>query len=282
MTTDRRQLAALLSWYAEIGVDEAVAAAPVDRFAASAAAPAPSPAARPLQAPRPRAADGVPDAVPPSALPATPAVLGARQAAAGAATIEELVAAIAAFEGCALKKTATTTCVFDGNPAARVMLIGEAPGREEDRQGKPVVGPAGKLLDRMLAAIGLDRGSVYITNTIYWRPPGNRTPTPDEVASCLPFLERQVEILEPALLVYVGGSAAKAMLERSEGITRLRGKWFSFEREGRRPIPATAIFHPAFLLRQPARKRETWRDLLAIRARLAELGIHPGPTSPES
>ena len=194
---------------------------------------------------------------------------------------EERVA-IAAFDGCALKRTATTTCVFDGNPQARVMLIGEAPGKEEDRAGKPFVGPAGQLLDKMLGAIGLYRSHVYITNTLYWRPPGNRTPTPEEIATCLPFLERQVELIAPAMLVYVGGSAAKAMLERNEGITRLRGRWFSFEREGREAIPATAIFHPAFLLRQPARKKETWRDLLAIRARLDAMGLAPAATRPES
>ena len=276
MATDRAALVALLEWYADIGVDETVAAEPVDRFAAA-------PAAVPAEAPPPRAPVALPPGPRPPA-PATPAVaLGeARQAAAAAGSIEELVAAIAAFDGCALKRTATTTCVFDGNPQARVMLIGEAPGKEEDRAGKPFVGPAGQLLDKMLGAIGLDRSHVYITNTLYWRPPGNRTPTPEEIATCLPFLERQVELIAPAMLVYVGGSAAKAMLERNEGITRLRGRWFSFEREGREAIPATAIFHPAFLLRQPARKKETWRDLLAIRARLDAMGLAPAATRPES
>lgn len=274
MATDRAALAALLEWYAEIGVDETIAAQPIDRFAVS-AAPPPRPEPAPPRAPLPG---------PQTAPLATPAaaVGGAREAAAAATTIESLVAAIGAFEGCALKRTATTTCVFDGNPKARVMLIGEAPGKEEDRQGKPFVGPAGQLLDKMLAAIGLDRQSVYITNTLYWRPPGNRTPTPEEIATCLPFLERQVELIAPAMLVYVGGSAAKAMLDRSEGITRLRGRWFSFERAGREAIPATAIFHPAFLLRQPARKRETWRDLLAIRARLDALGVAPVATRGEA
>jgi uracil-DNA glycosylase len=278
MMNDRAALVALLEWYADIGVDETVAPEPVDRFAAAEA-----PAAIP-EAPRPRTPVELPPGprnAPAHASPA--AALGeARQAAAAAATIEDLVAAIAAFEGCALKRTATTTCVFDGNPKARVMLIGEAPGKEEDRQGKPFVGPAGQLLDKMLGAIGLDRQSVYITNTLYWRPPGNRTPTPEEIATCLPFLERQVELIAPAMLVYVGGSAAKAMLEKNEGITRLRGRWFSFEREGRETIPATAIFHPAFLLRQPARKKETWRDLLAIRARLDAMGLAPAATRPES
>ena len=277
MTNDRAALVALLEWYAEIGVDETVAPEPVNRFAA---VEAPAPVA---EAPRPRAPIDLPPG-PRAPIPATPAaaVGGAREAAAAATTIEDLVAAIAAFEGCALKRTATTTCVFDGNPRARVMLIGEAPGKEEDRHGKPFVGPAGQLLDKMLAAIGLDRESVYITNTLYWRPPGNRTPTPEEIATCLPFLERQVELIAPAMLVYVGGSAAKAMLDRNEGITRLRGRWFSFEREGREAIPATAIFHPAFLLRTPLRKKETWRDLLAIRARLDAMGLAPAATRRES
>ena len=260
MTVTRDEAAALLRWYVEIGVDEAASAGPVDRLAAG-----PVPPARRETGPSP----------PPSA--PTPEANGrdARAAARAATTHDELMAAIHAFEGCALKRTATTTCVYDGDPAARVMIVGEAPGREEDRRGKPFVGPAGKLLDRMLAAIGLDRNGVYITNTLYWRPPGNRTPTPEEIALCLPFLERQIELIAPAVLVYAGGTAAKAMLGRTEGITRLRGRWFALALEGREPIPAIATFHPAYLLRQPGRKRESWRDLLAIRAKLDELGVAP-------
>ena len=267
MAMTGEQAAALLRWYAAVGVDEAASVEPVNRFArAEAGAKARPPA--PRLAPSPatgRRGPPLPEAGPEDA----------RAAAQAAATHDELLAAIRGFEGCALKRTASTTCIHDGNPAARVMLIGEAPGREEDRQGKPFVGPAGRLLDRMLAAIGLDRETVYITNTIYWRPPGNRTPTPDEVALCMPFVERQVELIAPAALVYTGGTAAKAMLERTEGITRLRGRWFSLERPGRRTIPAIAMFHPAYLLRQPARKRESWRDLRAIRAKLEELGVAP-------
>ncbi len=270
MTVTRDEAAALLRWYADIGVDEAAAAEPVNRFEDG---PAP-PARRDPEPPPPPA--------PPAAPPPEASDRDARAAARAATTHDELMAAIHAFEGCALKRTATTTCVYDGNPAARVMMIGEAPGREEDRQGKPFVGPAGKLLDRMLAAIGLDRASVYITNTLYWRPPGNRTPTPEEIALCLPFLERQVELVAPAVLVYTGGTAAKAMLNRTEGVTRLRGRWFSLEREGREPIPAIAMFHPAYLLRQPGRKRESWRDLLAIRAKLDELGVAPAPARRET
>ncbi|MDG2479596.1 MAG: uracil-DNA glycosylase [Alphaproteobacteria bacterium] len=270
---DRDQALALLRWYAEVGVDEAVTTDPVDRFAIQ---------------PQPVAPQAV---APPSAVPVLPPVQKAvvapapiahdsevRVAAAAANTHDELITAIHAFDGCPLKRTATTTCIFDGNPQARIMVIGEAPGGEEDRQGKPFVGPAGQLLDKMLAAIGLDRSTVYITNTLYWRPPGNRTPTPEEIALCLPFLERQVALIAPAVLLYTGGTAAKAMLNRSEGITRLRGRWFSLERNGREPIPAMAMFHPAYLLRRPELKRDAWRDLLAIRAKIDELQIQTGAT----
>ena len=260
---DREEARRLLDWYVGIGVDEATTAEAVDRFAAP---PAPPPV-RTAPAKRPQ-------------VPAGPAVAleDARSLAAGASSLAELVEAINAFDGCPLKRTATTTCIADGNAQAPIMIIGEAPGAEEDRQGKPFVGAAGKLLDRMLAAIDLDRTRVYITNTLYWRPPGNRTPTPEEIAVCLPFLERQVELLSPRLLVYAGGTAVKAMFNTApgEGITRLRGRWLRLEREGHDAVPAIAMFHPAYLLRQPLKKRESWRDLLAIRQRMEELGIAPG------
>ncbi len=260
---DREEARRLLDWYVGIGVDEATTATAVNRFAA----PSAPPPVRTAPAKRPQA-------------PARPAVAleDARTLAAGAFSLAELVEAINAFDGCPLKRTATTTCIADGNAQAPIMIIGEAPGGEEDRQGKPFVGAAGKLLDRMLAAIGLDRTRVYITNTLYWRPPGNRTPTPEEIAVCLPFLERQVELLSPKLLVYVGGTAVKAMFDTApgEGITRIRGRWLRLEREGREPVPAIAMFHPAYLLRQPLKKRDSWRDLLAIRQRMEELGIAPG------
>jgi DNA polymerase len=146
------------------------------------------------------------------------------------------------------------------------MLVGEEPGAEEDRSGRPFVGPAGQLLDRMLAAIGLDRSGVYITNVVYWRPPGNRQPTAAEVAACLPFIARHIELVSPEIVVAVGGAAAKTLLARNEGITKLRGRWFQYESVGMsRPIPATATYHPAYLLRQPAQKRMAWRDLLMLR-----------------
>jgi uracil-DNA glycosylase family 4 len=186
-----------------------------------------------------------------------------------ATTLDELRAALENFGGCALKQTATNLVFIDGNPKARLLIIGEAPGAEEDRQGLPFIGPAGKLLDQMLAAIGLDRTSVLITNTLYWRPPGNRNPSPAEIAACLPFVERSIEIVDPAVLVLAGGTAAKTLLATKEGIMKLRGRWFNFKTARMsQPIPTMAIFHPAFLLRSPGQKRAAWADLLEIRRQL--------------
>jgi DNA polymerase len=207
-------------------------------------------------------------------LGAAEAATEARRLAAAAASLGDLQAAIAAFDGCPLKLTATSTVFADGVPGAAVMIVGEAPGEEEDRQGKPFVGPAGRLLDRMLAPIGLARDrNVYITNVLPWRPPGNRKPSAAEMATCLPFLERHVVLARPSLLVVVGGTAATALLDRTEGITRLRGRWFAFERPGEASIPVLATFHPAYLLRTPTAKRESWRDLLSLQRRLGDLGI---------
>ena len=270
---------ALLDWYVLAGVDQAMDDAPRDRYreaAAVTAAPAavtrePVPeAVVPSSVPQPVAAAPQEPAPPPAPL-LTPgdATWSAHEIAAACTSLDQLVAAVRAFDGCALKRTATNTVIGDGNPAARLMIVGEAPGAEEDRQGLPFVGPAGRLLDRMLASIGLDRSAVYITNMLPWRPPGNRSPTAEELAICQPFLERQVELIAPRILVLVGGIAAKALLGRREGITRLRGQWFPFSTprlEG--TIEATATFHPAYLLRTPSAKREVWRDLLAIEDRM--------------
>lgn len=254
-----------LCWLMEMGADEAIGETPVDRFVESRAPPKRVPEPRGAAVPPPAAA-----APPPPTAALTSAVAGARTLAAAAKTIAELEAAVAAFDGCALKATATRLVFADGNPAAKIMLIGEAPGADEDRQGKPFVGASGQLLDRMLACIGLDRKSTYITNILFWRPPGNRTPTTAEVAACLPFVERHIELVAPKLLVLVGGAAAKALLNTQEGIIKLRGRWFEFQRPGlRQPIPAIATFHPAYLLRSPGQKRDAWRDLLAIKHRLA-------------
>jgi len=197
----------------------------------------------------------------------------ARALAAQATTIDALAALIAGFDACPLKRTATNTVFADGNPAAPVMIIGEAPGADEDRIGTPFVGRAGQLLDRMLAAIGLDRTGVQITNVIYWRPPGNRKPTTQEIASCLPFVFRHIVLSRPLVLVLAGGTAASSLLDVSEGITRLRGRWFDLAIPGLdAPLPALPMFHPAYLLRTPERKREAWRDLLALKMKLEELG----------
>jgi DNA polymerase len=186
--------------------------------------------------------------------------------------VEALAAMVAGFDSCSLKRTATNTVFADGNPAGPVMIIGEGPGADEDRIGRPFVGRAGQLLDRMLAAIGLDRGSVMITNVVYWRPPGNRTPTAAEIASCLPFVLRHIALVKPKVLVLCGGTAAGALLPQGQGITRLRGRWFDLAVPGLdRPVPTVPMFHPSFLLRAPERKREAWRDLLSLRARLDEL-----------
>ena len=163
------------------------------------------------------------------------------------------------------------TVFSDGNPEAKVMLIGEAPGADEDRQGKPFVGVSGQLLDRMMATIGLDRTSFYITNILFWRPPGNRTPTSTEVASCLPFMKRHIELINPSAIMLVGGLSAKTMLNRTEGILRQRGKWANYQLNSERAIPALPILHPAYLLRQPAAKRQAWMDLLSFQKKLEEV-----------
>jgi uracil-DNA glycosylase family 4 len=246
MTGSHGEEAALLAWYEAMGVDEAIGETPLDCFAAPPpefAAPRPVTRARPAQA-RPA---------------------GARPG--DAPTLAELEALVASFEGCALKRTAKSLCFTRGNTAARLMLIGEAPGRDEDLQGKPFVGRAGQLLDRMLAAIGLSEDHVYITNTVYWRPPGNRTPTPEEIEACAPFLARQIELLDPQILVLLGGAAAKNILGVAEGIMRLRGKWLTYPAASR-PITTLATLHPAYLLRNPEAKRYAWRDLLMVKQAL--------------
>jgi len=206
-----------------------------------------------------------------TAAPPSPevAVMAARVAAQSAKTLDDLRTLLEAFEGCMLRATATQLVFADGNPAARVMFVGEAPGRDEDIAGLPFVGRSGKLLDRMIAAIGLDRTQVYIANIVPWRPPGNRTPTPHESAICLPFIRRQIELADPDILVCLGQPSTQTLLETKEGITRTRGRWFKFD-TGSREIRALATYHPAFLLRSPLQKRLAWRDFLAIKKALAQ------------
>src|SRR6201988_1225454 len=273
MTVQRHAARELLAFYVEAGVDATVGEVPLDRLSATqisapVAEPAPlreivpdTPArAAPLSLAR-SSSDGV---APPEA-----AVMAAREAARRAASLEELRAMLTAFEGCALRTTAKQLVFADGNPQARVMFVGEAPGREEDIEGLPFVGRAGQLLDRMMAAIGLDRAAAYIANIVPWRPPGNRTPTPQETQICLPFVRRQIELVDPDILVCLGGPSMQTLLGTKDGITRMRGRWFPFD-TGTREIRAMATFHPAFLLRSPLQKRLSWRDFLAIKKALAQ------------
>lgn len=239
---------AALAWQIELGADEAIGDDPVDRYVLEVAAPKKAAAAAPAMAPVAAAFDPVAEA---------------RALAAGADSLDDLRAALAGFEHCELKRGARNTVFADGVPGARVMVVGEAPGRDEDTQGKPFVGRAGQLLDRMFAAIGLsrDRG-LYITNILPWRPPQNRDPRPDEIAMMVPFLERHVALAAPEFLVLMGNHSCHAVLGK-RGITRLRGEWHeALER------PALPMFHPAYLLRQPHQKREAWADLLALKARM--------------
>ena len=264
--SDAKQGSDLLAWYAAMGVDEAIGDAPVDRFNASA-----KQVARAVSESRSSPKASVTPKTPPKAKRQTPAPSSTNAPMPKLeeiTTLADLAEAAAAFDGCPLKRTAKSTCFARGSADARVMLIGEAPGRDEDLQGKPFVGRAGKLLDKMLAAIDLDETSVYITNTIYWRPPGNRTPTTQEIASCAPFWSRQIALLAPEVLVLLGGAAAKSMLETTEGIMRLRGKWKPY-RSKERDIPALATLHPAYLLRSPEAKRYAWRDFLMLKERLS-------------
>jgi len=255
------EAAATLRWWAEAGVDLAVCEEPRNRFLASPAPLAVAVAAggaRPT-ADLPRAAVFVPAEA--ALAERDPA---ARALATSAPDLNSLKACLEVFEGCGLKRTATQLVFADGTPGSRVMLVGEAPGAEEDRIGRPFVGRAGQLLDRMLKSIGLDRSKVYIANVVPWRPPANRTPTPQETQACLPFIRRQIELARPEILVCLGGSAAQTLLGVKDGITRARGTWFEYRCDDSRTLKAFATFHPAYLLRQPGQKRLAWMDMRAL------------------
>jgi DNA polymerase len=261
-------LVQLLKWYVESGVDEALGHIPLDHLA-----PKPAPAApAPDSAEAGRNAEsntGTNRGAPADLVSREEIARSARAAAANASSLSELRDALAAFEGCALKKTAKNLVFADGNPDGPLMIIGEAPGGEEDRQGVPFVGPAGKLLDLMLDSIGLGRDQAYVTNILPWRPPGNRSPTDAEIAACLPFVKRHIELVAPKILILVGGTAAKTLLDKTQGIMRLRGHWYTYDSpHSDTPIDTRAILHPAYLLRSPAQKRETWLDLLEIKHKL--------------
>jgi uracil-DNA glycosylase family 4 len=257
----------LLDFYLEAGVDALVGEQPVDRFAPEVAAPPPSAPQLPA-IPRDLEIKGGATPFAPPLAPPDEAIMAAREAAKSAKTLDELRAILDKFDGCALKPSATQLVFADGKPGSRVMFVGEAPGRDEDIEGLPFVGRSGKLLDLMLKAIGLDRTSVYIANIVPWRPPGNRTPTPQESQICLPFIRRQIELADPDILVCLGGPSAQTLLGLKEGITKTRGRWYSFD-TGKREIRAMPTFHPAFLLRSPLQKRFAWRDFLAIKKALS-------------
>lgn len=281
---DPRQI---LQWYLDAGVDEAVGETPIDRYGLAAKA----------ELERARKAEEVlkashdemdekrersgakrdaagPTPVRPSSEASDDQVKSAVELAQGAKSVEALRAALDGFDGCPLKKTATNLVFGDGNPEAKIVFIGEAPGADEDRQGVPFVGESGKLLDKMLGSIGLDRSNVFISNTVYWRPPGNRTPNAGEIAVCLPFVERLIELIDPQVVITVGGAATHSLLAQQGSVSKLVGRWFTFETPRMsHPIAASAIYHPSYLLSSPAMKRQTWQNLLEIRRKLDELGL---------
>ncbi len=255
-----------LKWYQEVGVDTVVAEIPRDKIE--------HPVEKLTQRAQPKL-DAMPKPPAKQVQLAKPAEVpqNADTQAQKAQSLEELRSIMDQFEGCALKQTATNLVFGDGNPQAKVMLIGEAPGADEDRQGLPFVGASGQLLDRMLKTIGLDRTKYYITNIIPWRPPGNRQPTTAETAACLPFIQRHIELINPRIIVLIGGTAAKTLLELTDGIMRLRGKFTSYQTPHMESaIEAFPIYHPAYLLRSPGQKRKVWQDLLTLKQKLETLG----------
>lgn len=257
----------LLAFYLEAGVDCTLAEEPHDRLSEIEPEPVPAPRrVAPLTA-----VPAAPSAALQTDLAPAPdaAIESARELAPKAKTLDELRGLLEQFDGCALKATATKLVFGDGNPQAHVMFVGEAPGRDEDLQGIPFIGRSGKLLDLMLASIGLDRTHAYIANVIPWRPPGNRDPSPHETQMCLPFIKRQIELVDPDVLVCLGKPSSQAVLDLKDGIMKTRGRWFDYN-TGTRTIRAMATFHPAYLLRQPIYKRMTWKDLRTIQAALAE------------
>jgi len=268
----RQDALSLLQWYIASGVDETIADSPLDWFsqskdAASSAAPRQGgdTADRATSRPRPRTTD-----------PTASAEQIARQAAAQAAVCdsrEELLDAIRNFDGCNLKKTAAHTVFADGNPDSDIMVIGDAPGVDDDRQGKPFAGESGQLLDRMFKAIDLEREkNLYITHLLPWRPPGNRKPTLEEITICRPFIERHIELFNPKLIILLGGTAAGSLLRTADGIPRLRGKWKTYDLKDA-SLPVRPLYHPSYLLQQPKYKKETWHDLLEIKAKIKELDL---------
>jgi uracil-DNA glycosylase family 4 len=300
MSEVRDQSLAALRWLIEAGADEAITEQPINRFRSSPVSHANTAGtARKLEGESGRigrdadvrsatAGADLGSRLRPGGAPAargeskksaeavslSTAPGAARALVASCATLSELKTALMNFDGCELKRYATNTVFADGSPSGRIMLIGEAPGRDEDEQGLPFVGRAGKLLDRMLAAIGLDRSKVYITNVLNWRPPQNRDPSPEEAAACLPFLHRHIELADPLLVILLGKVSVRHVLGLDEGILRVRGRWSTYHSVHLgRDIPVMPTLHPAYLLRQPFAKRLAWRDLLAISEKIDSLGL---------
>lgn len=253
-----------LAWLVEAGADEAMGDAPADRFAAKPGPAVTRPAA-------PAAAKTVTQAKPTVAFEGD-AIGTAIELARGANSLAELKTALESFDGCALKRTAANTVFADGNPAHRIMFIGEAPGRDEDKLGLPFVGRAGRLLDKMMAAIHLNRTNAYITNVINWRPPDNRDPSPEEAAMCLPFLRRHIELVNPGVMILLGAVAVRHVMGRSDGIMKSRGKWLDYQVNDRM-VPVMPTLHPAYLLRQPSHKKLAWRDLQMIEEKITALHL---------
>jgi uracil-DNA glycosylase family 4 len=280
MTPDPEKAARdLLRFYADAGVDALMGEEPVDRFAEpvdapkETAAPVSAPMSAPLAERKPlmipvASAPRMPAAAADAPPPTEEAVMAARTAAKSAATLDDLRAILEGFEGCALRKTAKRLVFADGNPKARLMFVGEAPGREEDIEGLPFVGRSGKLLDLMLHAVGLDRTQVYIANVVPWRPPGNRDPSLHETSICLPFIQRQIELVDPQILVCLGKPSAVTLLGITDGIRKARGRWLTY-RNNAQDIRAMPTFHPAYLLRSPLEKRFAWKDFLAVKKALS-------------
>jgi len=258
--TINQKLVETLRWYQELGINSAVGEAPANHTAPLRIVPPKGSSSQ-----KPQTLTPVPSH--PIAFHKSPTLTSVNLS--DCKTLEDLRRALGSFEGCPLKKTATNLVFADGNPQAKVMLVGEAPGADEDRQGVPFVGVSGQLLDRMLATIGLDRTSVYITNIVPWRPPGNRQPTPQEIAACKPFVEKHITLINPEILVLVGGVAMKTLFNTNDGIMRLRGTWQSYTSPDlKEPIKAIATYHPSFLLRSPGQKAQSWQDLLMIKKAL--------------
>ena len=267
----------LLRFYAEAGYDDAIEEFPVNRMAEQAPRQ-PTRGAdagvqeRPRLERRPAPPAAAPIARGEARLPDEEQVQRARAMAREAATLDQLRDIVAGFDGCNLKLTAKNTVFSDGDPAGGLMLVGEAPGRDEDIEGLPFVGRSGQLLDRILAAMGRDRTQAYIANVIPWRPPGNRDPSPLETEICRPFIERQIELANPKVLVTLGNPSTKLLLKAQTGIMRLRGTWLTYVSPGGLEIPAMPTLHPAYLLRNPAHKKFAWRDFLEVKARLKSVG----------